>query len=137
MKKVLFLVALFSFATIANMSAQSTPAITSNVTAITAAVEAAKNDPSIIQKEGKDGLVTFSKKSVCSKSGKVSYKAVSYNAETKSWDAAKSCSSKAKATKSCCSSKKGKAAKSCSGKKAKSCSGKKAKSCHSKAKKKA
>ena len=124
MKKILFLVAFFSIATIASMNAQ-----TKSAPVLTAAIEAAKGNPDIIQKVSSDGNITFKQKSVCSKSGKVSYKPVSYNAETKSWTAAscskgsaKSCNGKS--AKSCCSGKK-----SCSGKSAKSCSGKSAKSC--------
>ena len=118
MKKILFLVAFFSIATMASMNAQTKAAPT-----LTAAMEAAKSNPDIIQKVGSDGAITFKQKSVCSKSGKVSYKSVAYDAETKAWAAvsdskatAKSCGSK-KTAKSCCSSKKT-AAKSCGSKKA-------------------
>ncbi len=132
MKKVLFLVAFFSLASMVSVSAQTKT--TPDAQKLTAAIKAAKNDPSIIQKVGADGQITFKQKSVCSESGRVSYKPVQYNAESKSWTAVKggkSCSGKA-AGKACCSSKKGK---SCSGKKGKSCSGKAKKSCGSKAKK--
>jgi len=133
MKKILFLVAFFSIATMTTMNAQ-----TKSAPVLTAAIEAAKTNPDIIQKVGSDGAISFKQKSVCSESGKVSYKAVSYNAETKSWanapaasskGAAKSCGSK-KGGDACCSSKKA-ASKSCGTKKAasKSCGSKKAKSC--------
>ncbi len=135
MKKILFLVAFFSIASMANMNAQT------KATDLSVAMNAAKTNPDIIQKVGSDGAITFKQKSVCSKSGKVSYKPVSYNAETKSWaaapascskGAAKSCAGK-KGGKACCAGKKGKSCcagkKSCSGKNAKSCSGKKGKSC--------
>jgi len=123
MKKILFLVAFFSIASIASMNAQTKAA------PLTAAMEAAKTNPDIIQKVGSDGSITFKQKSVCSKSGKVSYKPVSYNAETKSWavtaaKGGKSCASK-KSGKACCAGKK-----SCGSKKGKSCSGKAAKSCN-------
>lgn len=134
MKKFLFLIAFFSIATMTNINAQTEAA------PLTAAIEAAKNDPNIIQKVGQDGSITFKQKSVCSKSGKVSYKAVQFDAKSKTWTAAKggaSCSSKksGKAGKACCSSKK--SGKSCGSAKGKSCSGAKAKSCGSKTKAKA
>jgi len=120
MKKILFLVAFFSIASIASMNAQ-----TKSAPVLTAAIEAAKNNPDIIQKVGTDGTITFKQKSVCSKSGRVSYKPVTYNAETKSWAAAPASCSKGSAKscgkkggKACCAGKK-----SCSGKSKKSCSG--------------
>ena len=115
MKKILFLVAFFSIASMANINAQT-------AAPLTAAIEAAKTNPDIIQKVGSDGSITFKEKSVCSKSGKVSYKPVSYDAKSKSWVAApvsaqgaKSCGSK-KGGKACCAGKK-----SCGSKKGKSC----------------
>lgn len=129
MKKILFLVAFFSFASVASMNAQITK-IQKNSQAV--ALKVANEDPSILVKEGDNGQVSFSKKSVCSKSGKVSYSRVQYNEETKSWDTvaksrgsrgAKSCGSKGKKGKSCCSGSKGK--KSCGSKGAKSCGSKK------------
>ncbi len=125
MKKILFLVAFFSIASMASMNAQTKAA------PLTAAIQAAKTNPDIIQKVGSDGSITFKEKSVCSKSGKVSYKPVSFDAKSKSWVAApvsaqgaKSCGSK-KGGKACCAGKK-----SCGSKKGKSCSGKAAKSCN-------
>ncbi|HHB78774.1 MAG TPA: hypothetical protein ENK85_06040 [Saprospiraceae bacterium] len=129
MKKVLFLIAFFSIAATVSMNAQTKAA------PLTAAIEAAKNDPNIIQKVGQDGQISFKQKSVCSKSGRVSYKPVEYNAETQSWSAA-SCSKGNAGSASSCSGSKAKSCGSkgkscCSGSKGKSC-GKKAKSCGSK-----